>query len=460
MPQRVLNGLPAACVLIITILFGYRLCSFISNHAVNLLIWDQWDVYNGLFARHGFWQLFTQQHGPPRLGLGLLLTSVVAALSGWNTRVESFFVFGVVCAALLLALWLKQRLFGKIGYADAILPLIFLTTAQDETFVGTPMVSHSALPLLLIMLYCLAWMMENRYLRYGCAVALNFLLVFTGFGMLVGAITITIFAIDCHQHTREHRSIVMPLAAIVVSALTAALFFIDYHPGVAIAGVEGFAFPHPQPWKYPIFAGLILSKFCGFQFAVTAPETRVALAIGMALLTIFILALVHHGARLSGTSDVRRNSLIICILIGYCLLFNLNAAVGRLSFGLNVSQAGRYMTSAIAGFLGLYFTLLTLPPFVERRAIPFGKPIVNLMLIVYAALILHGKLPLAIGASHPISQSSQRKRMWAACYRKTEDIRACDQYAGISVYPWPEQTKLKEKLDFLKQNNLNLFADW
>src|SRR6201999_4413252 len=105
----------------------------IDRYAVNLLFNDQWDLYAILATRPGTWALFRWQWGPHRQGLGFLVTRFVAEQTAWNVRVESFVVGAIVIAALPLALVLRRRLLGPFTIADAVIPLIVLTTAQHQT---------------------------------------------------------------------------------------------------------------------------------------------------------------------------------------------------------------------------------------------------------------------------------------------------------------------------------------
>jgi hypothetical protein len=50
------------------------------------------------------------------------------------------------------------------------------------------------------------------------------------------------------------------------------------------------------------------------------------------------------------------------------------------------------------------------------------------------------------------------KRDWRPCYLAHEDIQFCNQASRFRIYPWPETVGLKEKLAYLKQNALNLYA--
>jgi hypothetical protein len=120
-------------------ILGIRYFSVISYFSVNVLYFDQWDFLAPLFQGNAsLGQFFFWQHGPHREGLGLIADSLLYPLTDWNTRAESFLIAGCVFTAMLFALVLKYRLFGRLSWGDAAIPMIFLTLAQYETFIGTP----------------------------------------------------------------------------------------------------------------------------------------------------------------------------------------------------------------------------------------------------------------------------------------------------------------------------------
>src|SRR5580692_1317619 len=161
--QRLNRVLPAVTVITAFVVLGIRFFTFISDYAVNVLFYDQWDFLSLFFKDNpGLGQLFLYQHGPHREGLGLVVDSFLYPATRWNTRAESFFIGGCIFAAALVALLLKYRLFGRLSYADVAIPLIFLTMAQYEGIIGIPNAAYGGLPLLLILCYCLA-LTAHRY---------------------------------------------------------------------------------------------------------------------------------------------------------------------------------------------------------------------------------------------------------------------------------------------------------
>jgi hypothetical protein len=431
-----------ALAVLSSIALAYRFFALIDTYAVNLLFSDQWDTYNPLFREQGLWDLFSYQHGPHRQGLGSIVTKIVAGLTEWNSRAEAFTVGAIIIGAMLAAFYLKRRLFGTLALADAIIPLIFLTTTQYESLVITPNPAHGALPLLLVLLSALAWGLRQSLARYTAVVVLNFLLIFTGFGLFMALITPLLLALDTYQQARTGRSNawVAPLVALAVALASVYAFSVGY---VFQSAIVCFHFPHQRPWEYPWFVGLMFARFLGVSYG---PAVALASILGCALLILMVGVLIHHMLILvrSGTRG-RGASTAITLLIGYSLVFCTNTAIGRICAGLDSGQSSRYMTLLIPACFGLYLHILTLR----------FTPVRYVALVLYAMLLL--PLPWHTSDTDVARGFTDGKKRWKACYLKIEDIERCDHEARFSPYPAPPE--LKARLAYLKQHHLNLFAE-
>ena len=142
-------------------------------------------------------------------------------------------------------------------------------------------------------------------------------------------------------------------------------------------------------------------------------------------------------------------SRIVTILLGYSLLFGLGTAIGRVQIGAYGAGSSRYYPYVTIGILGLYFHLLTL-----RRTAP-RKWGVTILLLGAVVAGLH----LTRLDEFTMSQISNGKRVWRECYLQTEDIARCDKATKFPICPPQEAAKLKERLDYLKRNKLNLYAN-
>lgn len=432
---------PGAFAMAVGLVLGLRFFLFISRYAVNVLFWDQWDYLDRFFdGDPGFAEVFFLQHGPHRLGLGLIATKFLYPLTDWNVRCESFMIGGCIFVAMLLALLLKKRLFGRLDYSDAFIPAMFLTLAQYETVIGTPIAAHSTFPLLLTMLYGLALLRQNYLWRYGLVLLVNVLSIYTGFGVFMGAITIGLFALFCYWRWRGVISVppVAPISGLLVACASLASFFVNYEFQPA---VDCFEFPYHRLVDYPRFVALMFSTFTGIR-----SPTRFATILGMAILlpAIFILGdTIRRAVRAEVGGQVH---LMVAILLGYSMLFAANTAVGRVCLGLPAAaQASRYATLLIPAFLAMYLYLRALHRKVLRE-IALGL----------LALVL---MPGLAHVSGHASWYADGKRTWVSCYKRTEDIGYCDSSTGFAIYPDAERRGLKQKLDYLKNRKLNLFAE-
>ncbi len=232
----------------------------------------------------------------------------------------------------------------------------------------------------------------------------------------------------------------------IVAAFSAYSFTLGYtfHPAV-----EGFSFPHPQSWKYPLYVLVGLANFWGVK-GVGLPSL---LAGGLTfsglcwLLYLYGRRLIACTLATSPYPAMDKNiSLIICTLILFTLLFLFNTAVGRLSLGLHSAQSSRYITYMIPAFVALYlyFSLV-------QAEKPFLILSLLLCLAVSTAMIKKDLQHMAYYAA--------RKQLWKEIYLETEDIKLADTKSGAPIHPAPGHTGLKSKLGYLKEKKLNLYLD-
>ncbi len=122
----------------------------IDRYSVDLLFWDQWDLFDAFFENASAWELFRWQHGPHRQGIAFLLTRALMDASAWSTRAEACMIGALVALAAALALLLRRRLFGPLTPMDVAIPLLILTPAQYGIYLHIPNASHGAALLLLV----------------------------------------------------------------------------------------------------------------------------------------------------------------------------------------------------------------------------------------------------------------------------------------------------------------------
>jgi hypothetical protein len=428
-------------VLVVFVALFLRLLILTARYAVNIFFMDQWDFNEAtLFQKHSLWEMFRWQHGPHRQGLGAVVAFLIEPLFQWNSHAESFLVLVIVLVAAFSALLLKKRLFGFIGVFDVVIPLIFLTPLQFETLFVTANLAHGPLPVLLVVVYCLAWTIRSRAGRYSSALLLNFVAIHTGFGLFLGLITPVALVADYLLNlSRESKGGLFFALALSLSVLSLGLFFFHYSFDTSVDCAPN-AFQSPA--SYVRFACLMLANVVGAKGL-----GFIALFVGALLLASMLVALALCArSLLRQPATNRTKTWSASILLAFCLLFVANAAYGRSCLGPDVAQVSRYVIYMELGPLGLYFFVSSLPNSTLRIA---------LSLFLCAALL--AAIPIRKEDAAVMRFVSTAKRNWKACYLQVEDIRTCNHVVGYGVYP--DMThNFAGKLEFLKQKKLNFYA--
>ncbi len=428
---RILNLLSLSLVLFVVVRWFYA----IYTYSVNLLYWDQWGFYDLMFNAQSYQEAFTYQFGPHRMGIGMVLTKMLATWSGWNTRVDAFTVGSLVFLAAVLALVLKRSIYRKVDYLDTVLAMLFLTTAQHEIFTATPIVAHGAMPLFLIMVYCLLWNM-NSPLKYGMLLFVNFLLVFTGFGFFMGLISIFLFLLAWVKNKNKSRLSSLYLGiCLFIAILTVAAFFKDYN----FAPFPGRAGSESREWyRYAAFIFKGLGRFA-------AKTNEISILVGFVVFGVISMVLLIHAFRL-WKGDKQKESRTIVILTSYTLLFLIGVSYGRafLDESVDGAYASRYVTHLLPAAAGVYFHVC-------GRA--HSKKLLRYALfLILLYTTFHSKAHFK-----SMEQFKKKKTTWVETYLSTERIDKANQEAQFMIHPAPEQTRLQEKLVYLKENKLNLY---
>jgi hypothetical protein len=428
------------------LLLSMQLFSLVSRYAVNMLFWDQWDFDDAtLFQHHSTWEMFRWQHGPHRQGLGALSQKLLEPCIHWNSRYEAFGMAAIIVSAALLALLLKVRLYGSIRYSDVLIPSLFLTPRQWETAVLTGNPTQASLPLLLI-LYCLCWLIPVYYWKYACVLLVNFLLIYNGYGVFVGLLTPAFLALDFYRNTQHLASRYRWGSAVALTIAIASLasFFVGYK---FQSGLDCFSLAPGNPVLYLWFAALMFGSVAGLAIFSLKLATLIG-SVPLLLLLVCLWIVVKKLLVVRGEDTWSRDA-VIAALLAYCAIFCLNAAYGRLCLGLAYAATSRYTPYVVLGFFGLYLYTLTNH---ARNVRVYLLPV----LLLFAVLSTR---PLNRSDAWLVGEMSDGRRAWRDCYLARHDIRECDTLTRFQVYPHPEATHLQEKLDFLERNHLNLYAD-
>ncbi len=428
-----------------SILFGitalaliFRFCWVVLKYAVNLFFYDEWNAYASLFERQPLWHVFVAQHGPHRQGLGVVIVTKLLYFAHWDSRVQAFTIAAAIVLAMILATYLKIRAFGPISAWDIAIPLIFLGLGQWEALLGATGASPEAFPLLLIVAYCFAWIEGRGVIRNVAVLVINFLLIFTGFGVFIAGITLLLFGLEAYHGAKTHDRwrTKTPLLSLAIATASLASFLL-WLSVRSVGSVLPLSVSRPRGLSR--FLGTDVRQLSGCE---AGRDARFDPRSG------------GHGCCEQPTG-VAHSSPLEKLFCGPCEHVDCHLAwiqpdiLGSYSRGpclLGPGRCARYLTLLIPAFLGIYFSILAIPNEGKR--------------VVLSGIFILVLLPSCVHRYHKeIEAFSALKQNWKQCYRAHEDIRFCDAEAHFQLYPCPECIQMKEKLEFLKRNRLNLYAD-
>ena len=426
----------------VSLFLAVRLFRQVSRYAVNIFFSDQWDFNDAtLFQKHTLWEMFRWQHGPHRQGLGALFSRLVEPHFHWNSRVEAFLATAIIVVAALCALHLKTRLWGPLSFLDIAIPLIFFTPAQYENLWITPNFAHGPLPLVLVIVYCIALTCRRAVTRYSFALLVNFLAIYTGFALFLGLITPVWLLLDYCLERRAGQPSNLTLGALAVSLLSLGSFFVGY---VYAPAADCFSLRPQSPVDYFVFVDLILAHF----FGARGSRFYTSIPMGSVILALMILVLVIFGKHLKRSRNYTAKDLVPAILVSFCLLFCVFNAYGRTCFGRGVAFSSRYTEYVELGVLGMYFQALNARGMWTQKIFPG---------LVLVALLI-GSFSVTPQDGYVMQYFHNIKANWLSCYLRVEDIHRCDEEVGFGLYQFPERTNMKKKLEFLKQTKQNLYS--
>jgi hypothetical protein len=419
----------------VTLFLTVRLFHFIDHYAVDVLFWDQWDFWGGLFDGTDPWALWRWQHGPHRQGLGGLVVASTAWLTGWNVRAEVFVSGAIMVLAALAALAVVRRERGRWVASDAVLPVLFLSLSQWELFAATPNPAHGPLPLLLVMLFALGLQMRSPRAGLAVLVATDFAATQTGFGVFLGPIAPIVFAARLASAVRRRSHVLAHAVALVASLGSLVLFFRGY---VFSPAVGCFRFPDPHPVRYLSFLGTLFLR----PFEIRGGSAVLVFGFALALASAGLPAWAAW--RMFAARERDRLADVTFAFASFSLLFAANSAVGRVCVGH--ADSSRYIPYLTPFLVAMYLALSA-----------GGRPArARSALLAALCALLVGKE--ALGMRDNLADAANfanGKRRWRDCYLATSDVAGCS--VSFQIYPEPAATHLEEKLRFLRERRLSFF---
>ncbi len=407
-------------------LLGLQMILFVNEYAPVILVKDRWGSLSPLFYDRSFWEGFTHQHGPHRMGLAYILFNCTTTLSDWNGKWDMYVQAGIYIVSAFLAVRLKKKLSGRYQWTDLLIPMIFITMQSSSTVFVNPYV-HGLIPFFALLI-SLSWFIRNHYLRWLSLSVLSAVALFSGFGLVAGSIFIAIelgYFIR-NRNLRNLSAIILPVAGIIYIIATqkpggeialSSDWWLNLNYFLLLAG--NYFFGGPIIWLFPV----------GLLFAA-----------GFVSLLFLNKSLFFNG-QIS-------YSKVLTLLIGSSLFFMILNVLGRTGQGLASADSARYIPGTMTLMFGVYLLILKLVK--DRTRIIF--------LCAFSFVILISQVKTLNVDAHVRHQHPQFEK-WEACLRSNNNYEQCYRQIKFPLAGHPERTRIQEKLNFLKENNLSIFKE-
>ncbi len=424
----------------------------VARFQVNGLFFDQWSFYTPLFEDADWWTIFSWQHGPHRQGLGFLLTAWFVDAIAWDSRVESLWIVFWLVVAVGLMLRLRHRLLGRIQLSDMWIPVAMLGLLQYESVILVPNLSHSVMPLVLVMAVANLWPEQWSFTRALGIGSLGGVMWFTGFG-LFGAMALAVgfWWVATRQEDRPTKW----AAAAGLGLLAAGLvgFGVDYRFSAAS---DGFGLVHWPLSDYPEFVASMFAARLGWQTAS-----------GLALATGGVVAVALLGAMIWAAWSARkrpadRRAMVAFLLTVMGWLYIGFTMFGRVHLEPEAATASRYMTLVLLVWLGASF-------------LPWGRwenvgcwAILIMGWLAALGPLVHmlerpekdwlGTVGMRNGDLINLRSFEARKLAWIAVWQETGDWRAAETAVPDGVFPHTETMDMDERLAMMRERGLSFAA--
>jgi len=415
-----------------------RLAWLVNRYAVDLLYWDEWDLWEGLFHKADVWTLWRLQWGPQRQGLAQWIIAIVAWLSDWNVRAEAFATVFIVLLAVGVGLVMARTLRGRWSLGDCLIPVALLSVSLVAVATVAPNLSHGPLPLLLVMVCAYFAQAKNERTRViGIAVSLA-IGIQTGFTWFLAIVVVPLLLVLLLAAIRSGRPARYHVLGLVLVVASLAVFFYGFvfEPAVAC-----FRFPDPKPWRYLGFMGVMVQRVTEFTSKGGRPLGILGVLLGLGLV-------LWSGWTTLVTFGKDRLASSVLVLSAFSLTFAANTAVGRLCLGENAGAAGRYVPYMLPLVIAAYLFVSLWPKF--RRVRPA-------IIIAFFAIAFVKETVLARSALVEADHYARIKASFRECYLGTATLAACS--AKWPIHPDPRATMMQEKLDYLRDHRLGLFRE-
>ena len=406
----------------------------VNSHSVNLVFSDQIDIIFSFFEEKNLLELFMQQHGPHRQGVGALIMYPVLYLGSWNIELLSYLtVIILIVSTIIFTISMRNMRVSPLTIIVVI--ILLLSYASVELITITPNISHTVLPILFLSLITL--LLSKNYVSIVKTEIFIFLLVFlslfTGFGIFTFLAYIVVVVIrglgnKFNLHNKHSNYFKIGIYILIGLTVISFLFMYQYNFSQAEGCARNAFINLLGVIKY---AGAITSLVVGGQDILGEYSIQVGVVILLVQLIMSILITMKLYTKES------RELYIIMLLLLISIGFVLNAAIGRHCLGISSAYASRYYLLVIPGIVGM---LLTLDLVYKNIFIKFTF----LFFIAVSQLFFAQSQYISLGRAF-----FNHKNNFIICISNGKSVDVCNK--KFSIYP-PSSSRLNELLILTEVN--------
>ena len=331
----------------------------------------------------------------------------------------------VPIGATALGITLKQRLTSKLTRWDAAIPLVLMNPLQVETVEIVPNLSHSALPLFLLLAFANCWISKATVWRFIAAPFIAGVALFTGFGIFVFAGALLVFCLEWIDTLRRRKPSTnnWRLVGLALLLATPVLFGIGYRWNPANPDLQ---FPHEPLYDYLVFVDHLFGRLFYLPKGLRPYAGFVVL---MAVTATAGFALIRRWRVQDATATVSELFTITT------LSFAIATAVGRVSFGSSGGGSSRYLTLALLAIFALHLLVATSK---QTKA-------ATMIHAILLALIATSYASSSVCAADSALTKQVDKQRGLDAYQQSNDAVQATEVSGFQIYPNPEA--IDESLD-------------
>lgn len=396
------------------------------TQASNIPFSDQVDLFYDYFSKD-ILELFMQQHGPHRQGLGILIMYPILKYFDYNFKYLSYLTILILMINTFLILKISSLFDANILNKIALI-VVTLSLGQIELITITPNISHSVLPIMIcyLLFYILIIKKNSNIEDYFNILLAGFpLLLFTGFGFIISIVNL--FLILISPFLKIKRNLWIYFFNLLLLIIIIIIFFYKYSLSKGEGCLSNGSFINSLTIYLEYVCRVASIPLGGGNLGKLSPIIGLILILSYAIMPIYLI--------LKLSIENYKIYIILTILFLSCLIFSLSVGTGRFCLGLESAYASRYYPFSSLGIVGI---ILYISKFNNFKL--FSKVTITLIIFLNVTLVYPNAFKVSIDFFN-------RKQAFIECI-KTSKISECNE--KYVIYP-PNSERLENFLKLLNR---------